>query len=317
MKKILTILLAVCFCITFHGCANTPENPQDPPATTEQKQTTGSKDPQIDIKDFPFVGLWKQTEADTYWRVQEDGTLTQEFVLQSTSTITVNGVSSTTTSKRIQTMPGTWSLQNEKFMFENKSPFNPVVDGEDCFLKNDTVTYIRIGDVDTKISLESSDSKEAAEATTYSLGKTLTAEGIELTLPEGGIADDIRVTSKSSGIKITSGPSPNPDKQFVFLKGTLKYTGKTSVFPAIGGKVILDGYEYKVSVSLINEDGTPCSTIAPLDSVIILIYAHVPSELTQSFKTGEITFGFNDNFENVDITNCDYLYKVDANALKG
>ena len=53
-------------------------------------------------------------------------------------------------------------------------------------------------------------------------------------------------------------------------------------------------------------------TIEPLDSVILLIYVPVPIELTESFSTGEMVFGFNDNFEDVDIANADYLYSIDV-----
>ena len=145
----------------------------------------------------------------------------------------------------------------------------------------------------------------------YTVGEPLVADGVDMVFTEQGIADDIRVTSKSSGIQITSGPSPESDKQFVYLKGTLKNTGTTAAWAAVGGKLIIDGYEYDVKVDVINEDGTPASTIDPLDTVIILLYAHVPTELTSSFSEAEMTFGFNNNFADVDITNCDYLFAVE------
>ena len=327
MKKTIALLLALCLCVGLCACGGGDANVTKEPADTQTKIEDNSQDhtentqanidnTQVNLEDIPFAGMWKDVEDEIYWRVQADGSLTREYVLESTTTTTVNGVTTSTSSKRMQTFSSTWTIQDGKFILDGQTRFDVVIDGNKYLIKNENLEFSRIGETDYVVSLDSSSDEPSTKANPYTVGQTLAAEGIELTFSEAGIADDIRITSNSSGIKITSGPSPEEDKQFVYLKGTLKNTGTTSVFPTIGGKIVLDGYEYNLSVSLANEDATPCSIIEPLDSVIILIYAHIPAELTTAFATGEITFGFNDNFETVDISNCDYLYEVDATTLK-
>ena len=305
-KRTIAAILILCIFVCITGCSSGNE-----------AQSSCNANEVISLKDFPIVGMWKNADDDIYWRISEDGTLMQEYVLENTSTMTINGVTSTSTSKSVQSIPGVWEIKDGSFMYLKNTPFVMTIDGTDYKLVSQTASYIRVGETDYVIPLnDSADAGNTNTAVPYNIGEKLVAEGVELTLSEAGFSNDIRFTSNSSGIQITSGPSPEADKQFLYLRGTLKNTGKESVFPAIGGKVTLDGYEYKILIDTINEDGTPCSRIEPLDSVIILIYAHIPIELTQSFKEGEMIFGFNDNFENVDITNCDYLYSVDASKIR-
>lgn len=323
MKKVFIGLLALIMVLGLVGCSSVPaeETTSTPEPTAEATQapeeTPETMDEQESLEDYPIAGTWKaESESSTgdYWRIKENGEVTPEFVLERTSTSTVNGVTTSSSSKYVQTMPAVpYKIQGENFMYSTY-PFKMTFDGMDYKLVGEEVTYVRVGELDYEIELDESENSEetSAEATAYVLGESIIAEGIEMTFSESGFSDDIRVSSKSSGIIITSGPSPESDKQFFYLKGTLKNTGKEEVFPAIGGYVTLDDYKYDIRIDLIHEDGTPCSTIEPLDSVIVLIYAHIPIELTESFNSGRMTFGFNDNFEDVDITKADYLYSIDA-----
>ena len=308
MKKILSGALVLIMALGLVGCSGAPA---EETKTKETMKEDGS------LEDYPISGTW-QAEGESsygdYWRIQENGEVTPEFVLERTSTNTANGVTTSSSSKSVQTMPAvSYKIQGENFMYSTY-PFKMTFDGTNYKLVGEEVTYVRVGELDYEIEFDESENSEeiSAEATAYVLGESIIAEGIEMTFSESGFSDDIRVSSESSGIKITSGPSPEADKQFFYLKGTLKNTGTQAVRPAIGGKAILDEYEYDISIDIINEDGTPCFDVEPLDSVILLIYAHIPAELTESFSEGEIIFGFNDNFEDVDITRADYLYSIDA-----
>ncbi len=322
MKNYIALFLALIMCLFLAACGGnenpvTEQNTENAPSI-QGTDSTDNKDSdensKISVDDFPFEGMWKSSADDvTHMRIKEGGELSFEAILTSTTTHTVNGVSSTTTTQSLSNIPGVWSIQGDVFILNNKGSFELVYDGTDYKLVGEKVTYVRIGEVDYELVIDKGeDGAGETEPIPYQMGETVIAEGVELTFPEVGFSNDIRYTSKSSGISITSGPNPEADKQFFYLKGTLKNTGKQTVRPAIGGKVTLDGYEYDLRVDLIHEDGTPCSSVEPLDRVIIYIYAHIPVELAESFESGEMIFGFNDNFENVDIKNCDYLYSVDA-----
>jgi len=317
MKKVITLLLALVLVFSMVGCSSTlteetnrAEATITPVETTSQTSDTNNQEL---LDNYPIVGMWQIENDDTFWRIQENGELTVEAVLTNSSTTTVNGVSTSSTSKSISTQSATWEIQGENFMFNKLAPYKMTFDGTNYKLVGESATYVRVGEVDYEIALNDAenDKGNAIKATPYTVGETLTAKGIEMTFSEAGFSNDIRVTSKSSGITITSGPSPEADKQFFYLKGTLKNTGKEEISPAIGGTITLDDYKYDTRNDIINEDGTPCYTIEPLDSVIILIYAHIPIELTENFSMGKMIFGYNDSFEDVDITNCDYLYSVE------
>ena len=317
MKKILALVLAAVMCFALVACG-TSNSTNEPAGTTE----VGGGDTAASIADsivgdkaeseeeFPVIGTWKNADANAYLRIKDGGEIVVEMVNTFTSTSTVNGVTTSSNSTSVSTSTASWEVQGTNFMYNKIAPYAMVVENGEYKLVGEKTTYIRVGELDYEISTGAEEEKPDVEAQPYNVGDAIIADGIEMVLTEQGIADDIRVTSTSSGIKITSGPSPESDKQFVYLKGTLKNTGTSAVRAAIGGTVVIDGYEYAVKVDVINEDGTPTSSIDPLDTVILLIYAHVPTELTSSFSEGELTFGFNNNFANVDITNADYLYSV-------
>lgn len=295
MKKVLSLIMAALLLVGIAGCSS---------------DSNGSKAGE----DFPIVGVWKATDDDIYWRIQSGGEMTQEFVLVNKSTRTVNGITTSSTSKSLSTVSATWEVKGSDFIFDGKATFEMKVDGSEYKLVNGEQVYVRVGNVDYEIPLDGEESggAKAEDAAEYTVGESITADGIEMVFTESGFADDIRITSTSSGIRITSGPSPEDGKEFFYLKGTLKNTGKEQLRPAIGGIATLDGYKYDISVDIISADGTPCSYIDPLDTVTILIFAHIPTELSQSFSSGEMIFGFNDGFADVDITNCDHLYSVAA-----
>ena len=318
MKKLLLLIFTAVLCFSLVACSlsnkagvtdvgGTYSNGEDVSDTINGSINNNESAASAD--EYPIIGTWKNTTANAYIRIQESGEILVEMVNVSTSTSTVNGVTTSSSSTSVTTSSAIWEIQGNNFMYNKIAPYNMTVEGGEYKLVGEKTTYIRVGGLDYVIETGEEEKPEAV-AQMYTVGDPIVADGIELVLTEQGISDDIRVTSNSSGITITSGPSPEADKQFVYLKGTLKNTSTAAVRAAIGGTLVIDGYEYDVKVDTINENGTPASTIEPLDTVIILIYAHVPTELTGNFAEGELKFGFNNNFENVDITNSDYLYYV-------
>lgn len=200
-------------------------------------------------------------------------------------------------------------------MFGGNAEFKPSMeDGKYC-LVGEKVTYYRVGELDYEIDLNDPTDESGKDilnnAEKYELGSVISAEGFELVFDEAGIASDIRISSNSSGIKITSGPSVVDGKRYVYLKGTLKNTGKTAIREAIGGTAYLDDYEFALDSKIISTTGNPASSVDPLDTVYILIYAQISDEMAEQFSLGKVVLGFNDNFADVQVDKAQYLYYVE------
>lgn len=265
-----------------------------------------------------LIGTWRNDAEETYYRIKEDGKILTDFVLISKSSMTINGVTKTTVNKSITSVDTMkWSIADGVFMFNgNKQMDYSEENGTPC-LTGEGLSFHKVGDLDYKIDLsgdETNDKAAEADKKPYTLGTKITASGFEVVLDEQGIKEDIRVTSTKSGLKITSGPSVVEGKKYVYLKGTLKNTGKSSIRAIIGGTVDLDGYEYSMRIDTIGSDGSPLSMIDPLDTVTLLIFAEVPNEIANSFKNGTITFGFNDDFRNLEMNQADYLYCINVKS---
>ncbi|MBO7252149.1 MAG: hypothetical protein J6V25_05950 [Oscillospiraceae bacterium] len=326
MKRIISMILAPIICLSLCACSGSGKGSEVQPAPTQAQVV--SQETQVceevdhteaSLADFPYVGTWTTPEGLLYLRVQEDGIIVVDSVIVSTGTSTINGVTTNTSSKRI--MPGTytftWAVSNDQFIFNGQKVYEPTVDNGEYWLISDGTKYRRVGELDYVISLDDNadnvdvDIRDIAEE--YVLDTVILAKGIELVLTEAGISQDIRVTSKTSGIQITSGPSPEAGKKFIYAKGTLKYTGTSATRAVIGGTIFLDDYAFNLQVSTIGTDGTPSSTVDPFETVHLLLYAQVSDEIANMFTDGRIGFGFNDNFENVQVDQAKYLYWVAAN----
>lgn len=289
MKKIFSLLLVMVLALSLCACG-------------------GNK---VDMDDFPFIGTWSNDEGTAYLRVMENGVLKAESIVTNTSTNTHNGVTTKSESKSTSTLDYSWALDGNKFIFNGSAEFTPTEKDGVFSLVGEKITYVRVGELDYEILLEpASDSKsnKVENSTEYALGTLVTAEGFELVLDETGIKENIRITSKSSGISITSGPSVEEGKKYVYLKGTLKNTSKTAIRPAIAGAIYLDDYEFNLNSDIISTAGSPVSEIDPLDTVNVLLFAKISNEMESAFTNGKIVFGFNDNFSDVMLEEAQYLY---------
>lgn len=310
MKKMISLLLALAMCLCLCACGANGS------ADANVNGHNGEANKPDAGKPFPYVGTWANQEGTVYLRIEEGGKITCESIMTNTSTSTVNGVSTSSTSKTLITNTYTWSMNGDQFMFNGIAPYEAVENNGTYSLVGEKITYYRVGELDYEISMEdenAGDTKDlSADSVKYTLGQVIKAEGFELVLDEVGIAKDIRISSNSSGIKITSGPSVEDGKQYVYLRGTLKNTGTAATRSAIGGVVYLDEYEFNLRTDTIATSGAPKSSIDPLDTVHILLYAQITDEMASIFSEGKIIFGFNDNFSNVQIDQAQYLYFVEV-----
>lgn len=319
MKKTLSVLLAMvlCFGLCACGAQEAPKTTEAAVRTEPAPVETEAAPTEAEVEEFPYVGTWATPEGMIYLRIQEDGSIVGDSVIESSGTTTTNGVSTSYSSRQVR--PGvykfTWTLENGQFLFNGLQPYESVIENGEYWLINGATKYHRVGELDYVISEEDEDSDDQdlrQLAQEYVIGTTIQAEDIELTITEADVSDDIRITSKSSGIKITAGPSPESGKKFVYAKGTLKYTGTKETRPVFGGTIYLDEYQYNLNLSTIGTDGTPSSNIEPFETKHVLFYAHVADELVDQFADGKIVFGFNDQFKDVQVDQADYLYSVDV-----
>jgi len=273
------------------------------------------------LEDFPFKGTWANDEKTVFLRVLDDGQIKIDSVAKTSKKVTSNGVTTKKENKSIFTSNAKWKLEGKKFIMiinEKGSSFTPIEKDGTYSLVGEHVTYTRVGDLDYEIDLDKltaiEPKQELKEVTSeeYTIGTPISAEGVEITFSEAGVKEDIRIASDTSGISITSGPSAEVGKKYVYLKGVIKNTGKTSLRPAIAGKIQLDDYEFDIESDIINTEGTPDFEVSPLDTVNILIYAKISDEMANTFKAGKLTFGFNDNFSDVLFEEAQYLYHVNV-----
>ena len=159
--------------------------------------------------------------------------------------------------------------------------------------------------------------EEAAAAETLAIGDAIDLDFVQITVEDAGVKDSLQVSSNASGIKITSCPAPVTGKQYVYVQGKLKNLATSAVRPQIVGTVEIDGYSYELKSDLTHADATPTSKAEPLDEVTYTLYASVPSELTGSFQTCTVRFGFDDGFSNnvfAAYDDCAHRYQCDLAA---
>ncbi len=314
MKKALSLILALIMCLSLCACGGNDSSGTDSSGTDTTGADEGnSASEKLDISTYPFVGTWANEGSTVYLRVKEDGSISAESILVNNKTSTVNGVTTTRVEKSIrETGTYSWSMENDKFIFNNTASYTPTLENGVYTLVGEKTTYTRVGDLDFVIPLDEETTEDsgniAEKAVEYTVGTVIEAEGFELTFTECGVEADIRISSNTSGIKITAGPSVETGKQYVYLKGTLKNTGKTALRSAIGGKAYLDDYEFDISTDIITTSGSPTYKVEPLETVNFIIYAKISDEMADIFTEGKIVFGFNDNFADVEISNAQYLY---------
>lgn len=155
---------------------------------------------------------------------------------------------------------------------------------------------------------------DVKNAETVAVGNTITLPFAELTVDEAGIKDDIKQTIKSDGIRYTTGPDRSDDKEFVYIRGTIKNTSKSAINSVeLKGAVEIDGYSYDIAdIDLIESNGRWTYSIDPLITYIYTIYAEVPNQLVENLASCTMIFGFDENFEYIqhDATSVAYNYAI-------
>ena len=110
--------------------------------------------------------------------------------------------------------------------------------------------------------------------------------------------------------------STEKDMMILALEGTIKNTGTESYRPAVSGSVTVDGYVYPIREWLVQSGGI----LKPLFEVPFYVFAVIPPELAENYKSAEFRIGFNEDFTNNSFTNfeaCRYEYIYRWNADEG
>lgn len=300
MKKIITLVLALVFCLSFAACGNESDS------SVPQKATS---------KDFPYCGTWVNSEGDCYVRIKEDGTTLEERIMTSSTTTTTNGVANSFVKRTMQTTPGTWSLNKKNLLIDGMWEYTPSIENDQYYLSVEAfgVRLSRVGDSNYKIPVTIGEERvglKAAkeDAQKYTLGTVLSAEGIEMTFEECGVGEDIRISHKSGNTTYTTGPTVEDGMQYVYLKGTLKNTGHAPYKCIFAGMVFLDDYEFNFERHLVTPGAHYAYELAPLETVNVLLCSQISDEMAGKFSKGKIVFAFNDNFADVELGSSQYLY---------
>ena len=270
-------------------------------AVTEESTTEEAEIVTEEVIDLDLIDTrWKYDDSDSYYHFEADGKLTVELISKTTTTSTVNGATSTYTSKSMTTQTFTWSREGNIITVNDSFQLTLTQEGDVYKLigSSYSLTYTDEDPMAADDEVEE-DVPVALDAEPYNLNETITTDTIELTFTEMGVAEDIRITSDESGLSITSGPSPESGKKFIFIKGTVKNLDTSAIWIKMAGKFTIDGYTFDMKVHSANSLGHPLSEIEPLEEFTIILYAPVSNELIDSYNEAVLTFGFNDSFDTI------------------
>ena len=269
------------------------EEPVEESAEAEEEAVEEAAAIDLDLVDT----RWKNEDHEIYYFFQADGVLTEEFISISSTTSTVNGTTTSHTSRSKREEKHEWSREGSTIAVDGK--FDLELCGENgtyCLTRTNDKYYLT--DVDPLADPNEEANAEAAmNAEPYEINNTISTDTIEMTFTEKGVAEDIRISSQEGGFKMTSGPSPESGKKFFYIKGTVKNLNTSAISTNMTGKFTIDGYTFDMNAFTAKTDASPSSSIDPLEEMIIMLYAPVANELADNYSEAILTFGFNDNFE--------------------
>ena len=142
--------------------------------------------------------------------------------------------------------------------------------------------------------------------TALRVGDRVTLDFVDLTVEEIGVKSDLKFSSKSSGIKITSGPSQKDGQSYAYVQFALRNTHTSKYGVQIAGGLTVGDYTYSADCFTCKMDASPGNVVEPLNDAHCVVYALVPDEV---LATGDWTlrFSFGDLFEYGEST---YRYAV-------
>ena len=316
MKKRMTVLIAALVCFSMvTGCGGSAapaaeetkeeaasdaaeEEAAEEPAAEEAEAAEEEDTAEEAVIDLDLVDTrWKDDGHEIYYYFQADGVLTQEFIAVSTSTSTVNGATTTHTSRSKREEQHEWTRDGNTITVDNKFDLELNEENGSYYLSGTNSRY-DLTDVDPLADpSEEANAEAAMNAEPYEVNNTISTDTIELTFTEKGVSEDIRITSEESGLTMTSGPSPESGKKYVYMKGKVKNLSTSAISTNMTGSFTIDGYTFDMSVFTAKTSAEPTSSIDPLEELVIILYAPVANELADSFNEAVLTFGFNDNFD--------------------
>ncbi len=155
--------------------------------------------------------------------------------------------------------------------------------------------------------VESEPVEGKAEPISVAVGETITLDFVEISIDEVGVAEDIKRSITNGNVTRTSGPETESGMSFIYIDGIIKNldTNKLPVYDYFIGEFLLDKYSYEIDTNdcdIINANGEPLSTIAPLTTGSFRLYATIPNELATTYQSATFTFGFYDMFDNQELS---------------
>lgn len=291
MKKSLFII-GVLICSLLIGCSGN---------TTTSSSNGNDSETVEETMNFPSpVGVWNSEETNTTLEVLDDGTCIGTAKTTSGNTTITNSFNYTWTQDK---KTGIVTIKSS----EAEVPYEIITDNEQTLLKSEKMTYV----YDVYASAPQ-------ETKNINVGETIALEFVEITIDELTEAQEFKYTSGSSGISITTGVYEEEGKTYIGLKGRMKNLLGDAIRPRdiVGELVVDDKYTYEVSVFTCDDNANSGFEIAPLENVNYVIYASVPDELIESYKTCSLRFGFDYNFNQgsfAELDDCQLIYVLTAN----
>lgn len=153
-----------------------------------------------------------------------------------------------------------------------------------------------------------------------SIGDTISVEKcFEITIEGFEIAENYSFENVGEYVSYSSSIEPSSGMKLVCLKGKLTNLSSTEIYPTnsqLKGEVVIDGNIYSATVKCVNVDEAQIEVgIVAQQTLGLYFYAEVPENVTDSFESCQINFGFDDELDiftsqTTDVQDLDYNYTL-------
>ena len=164
---------------------------------------------------------------------------------------------------------------------------------------------------DASISASKKVATAEPEFTQLSAGQTISLDFVEFTVAEMGIADDLQQEfTRSSGYSYKTGPESKADKEYVYIRGTIKNLATSTLDVRLKGNVAINGYNYDdIEISIYDSEGSWNYQIEPLVDYTYILYTEVPNTLAEAPETCIFDFGFDKEFSTDNLYSSNFKLK--------
>lgn len=164
---------------------------------------------------------------------------------------------------------------------------------------------------DASISASKKTKTAEPEFTQLSAGQTIALDFVEFTVAEMGIADDLQQEfTRSSGYSYKTGPESKSDKEYVYIRGTIKNLATSTLDVRLKGNVAINGYNYDdIEISIYDSEGSWNYQIEPLVDYTYILYTEVPNTLAENPENCIFDFGFDKEFSTDNLYSSNFKLK--------